>query len=159
MRICDGKHRSDKCQKVKTPKERKAILVQKVRCFSCLRQGHNRYNCRAKGRCLICGLKHRTSIFKPISEPIQTSNKNPEKQEDLSANIDQNNKASSAMTTISSTTKYTNALLQTALVTANGPDKKCQARILVDTGSQKTFVTQHLRKKQATTEIISERNA
>ena len=49
------------------------------------------------------------------------------------------------MTTLSSTTKYTNALLQTTLVTANGPDKKCQARILVDTGSQKAFITQHLR--------------
>lgn len=40
-----------------------------------------------------------------------------------------------------------NELVQTAVVTASGPTTRRQARILVDTGSQKTFITQDLRKK------------
>ena len=51
------------------------------------------------------------------------------------------------MTTLTSTTTHTNTLMQTALVTASGPIKRCQARILIDTGSQKTFITQCLKNK------------
>ena len=51
------------------------------------------------------------------------------------------------MTTLASTTTHTNTLMQTALVTASGPTTRCQARILIDTGSQKTFITQCLKNK------------
>ena len=51
------------------------------------------------------------------------------------------------MTTLTSTTSHTNTLMQTALVTASGPATRCQARILIDTGSQKTFITQCLKNK------------
>ena len=47
------------------------------------------------------------------------------------------------MTTLTSTTTHTNTLMQTALVTASGPIKRCQARILIDTG----FITQCLKNK------------
>ena len=51
------------------------------------------------------------------------------------------------MTTLTSTSTHTNTLMQTALVTASGPIKRCQTRILIDTGSQKTFITQCLKDK------------
>lgn len=51
------------------------------------------------------------------------------------------------MTTLTSTTTHTNTLMQTALVTASGPIKRCQARIIIDTGSEKTFITQSLKNK------------
>ena len=51
------------------------------------------------------------------------------------------------MTTLTSTTTHTNTLMQAALVTASGPATSCQARILIDTGSQKTFITQYLKNK------------
>ena len=141
-KYCDGKHRHDKCSKVKTTKERKIILAQKNKCLNCLRSGHKRYQCRSKGRCLNCGLKHHTSICEP-SEPNRDSSKRHEKQEDP-----QNSKnVTSAMTTLASTTTHTNTLMQTALVTASGPTTRCQARILIDTGSQKTFITQCLKNK------------
>ena len=74
---CDGKHRHDKCSKVKTTKERKTILAQKNKCLNCLRSGHTRYQCRSKGRCLNCGLKHHTSICEP-SESNREINGNSE---------------------------------------------------------------------------------
>ena len=139
---CDGKHRHDKCSKVKTTRERRTILAQKNKCLNCLRSGHTRYQCRSKGRCLNCGLKHHTSICEP-SEPNRDSSKRHEKQEDP-----QNSKnVTSAMTTLASTTRHTNTLMQTALVTASGPTTRCQARILIDTGSQKPFITQCLKNK------------
>ena len=60
------------------------------------------------------------------------------------------------MTTLTSTTTHT--LMQTALVTASGPTMRCQARILIDTGSQKRFITQCLKNtlqlKAARNEIL-----
>ena len=53
------------------------------------------------------------------------------------------------MTTLASTIvtyKYTNATWH-ALVTASGPTTRCQARNLIDTGSQNTFITQCLKNK------------
>ena len=62
------------------------------------------------------------------------------------------------MTTLASTTTHTNTLMQTALVTASGPTTRCQARILIDAGSQKTFITQCLKNmlqlKAAQNEIL-----
>ena len=137
---CDGKHRHDKCSKVKTTKERRTILAQKNKCFNCLRSGHARYQCRSKGRCLNCRQKHHTSICEP-SEPNRDSSKKHENQEDPQ----NKNIVTSTMTTLASTTTHTNTLMQTALVTASGPTTRCQARILIDTGSQKTFITQCLK--------------
>ena len=139
---CDGKHRLDKCSKVKTTKERRTILAQENKCLNCHRSGHTRYQCRSKGRCLNYGLKHHTSICEP-SEPNWDSSKRHEKQEDP-----QNSKnVTSTMTTVASTTTHTNTLMQTALVTASGPTTRCQARILIDTGSQKTFIAHCLKNK------------
>ena len=116
--------------------------MQKNKCLNCLRSGHTRYQCHSKGRCLNCGLQHHTSICEP-REPNRDSSKKHEKQEEP-----QSNKiVTSTMTTLASTMSHTNTLMQTALVTASGPATRCQARILIDTGSQKTFITQCLKNK------------
>ena len=141
-KYCDGKHRHDKCSKVKTTKERRTILAQKNKCLNCLRSGHTSYQCLSKVRCLNCGLKHHTSICEP-GEPNRDSSKRHEnKKTHKTAKT-----PPSTMTTLASTTTYTNTLMQTALVTASGPTTRCQARILIDTGSQKTFITHCLKNK------------
>ena len=144
--------RHDKCSKVKTTKERRTILAQKNKCFNCLRSGHTRYQCRSKGRCLHCRQKHHTSICEP-SEPNRDSSKKHENQEDPQ----NNNIVTSTMTTMASTTTHTNTLMQTALVTASGPTTRCQARTLIDTGSQKTF-HYAMPEEYVTVESSSERN-
>ena len=51
------------------------------------------------------------------------------------------------MTTLASTTTHKNTLMQIALVTASGRTTRCLTRILIDTGSQKTFITHCLKNK------------
>ena len=67
-------------------------------------------------------------------------------------------KSCQSLDTWFSTRTHTNTLMQTALVTASGPTTRCQARILIDTGSQKTFITQCLKNtlqlKAARSEIL-----
>lgn len=116
--------------------------MQKNKCLNCLRSGHTRNQCRSKGRCLNCGLKHHTSICEP-RESHRDSSKKHEKQEEPESN----KIVTSTMTTLTTTTSHTNTLMPTALVTACGPATRCQARILIDTRSQKTFITQRLKNK------------
>ena len=51
---CERPHFPDKCQKVTDPKKRKEILVEKKRCFTCTRSGHNSQACKAKKTCYKC---------------------------------------------------------------------------------------------------------
>ena len=75
---CNNKHRASKCQTVKSAEQRRSILIQKRRCFNCLCSGHNKQQCRSKGRCLNCSLKHHTSICEPNRNQTHELNKKPE---------------------------------------------------------------------------------
>ena len=59
---CNGSHRSEKCDKLKTIEERLAFLQQHKRCFNCASFKHSSNRCKSKGRCLKCQRKHHTSI-------------------------------------------------------------------------------------------------
>ena len=120
-------------------------LNQQKRCFNCLRSGRTKYQSHSRGRCLNCRLKHHTSICSP-HQPSQDSNKKPtEKQENSTQNSKDIWPTSTTLATMATT--HTNVLLQTAFITASGSTTWHQARILIDTGSQKTFITQDLRNK------------
>ena len=62
--FCNQKHYPDKCKNVTDPARRKAILMEKKRCFVCTREGHaaGSPKCSAKRMCMTCGGKHHTSI-------------------------------------------------------------------------------------------------
>ena len=62
--FCNQKHYPDKCRNVTDPARRKAILMEKKRCFVCTREGHSAGSpkCSAKRMCMSCGGKHHTSI-------------------------------------------------------------------------------------------------
>ena len=64
LRYCNGSHRPEKCDKLKTVEERLAFLQQHKRCFNCAGFKHSSNRCKSKGRCLKCQRKHHTSICK-----------------------------------------------------------------------------------------------
>ena len=151
---CDSKHCHNNCDRVKTIKQRKMKLNQQKRCFNCLRSGRTKYQCHSRGRCLNCRLKHHTSICEP-RQPSQDSNKKPtEKQENSTQNSKDIWPTSTTLATVATT--HTNVLLQTAIITASGSTTWHQAHILIDTGSQKTFITQDLRNKLQLNQIQNE---
>lgn len=114
-------------------KQRKMILNQKKRCFNCLRSGYTKYQRRSGGRCLNSGLKPYFNVT--------TQTKSRSKKKNRPKNKKTQNKTAKAFDPHTATPR-TNALLQTAIVTASGPTTRHKARILVDTGSHKTFITQ-----------------
>ena len=64
---CNGSHRSDKCDKIKTVEERLAFFQQHKRCLNCAGFKHSSNRCKSKGRCLKCKRKHHTSICKMVN--------------------------------------------------------------------------------------------
>ena len=129
---CDGQHKPEKCNAVSTAERRINILRRQRRCFNCLKMYHFTRTCHAKMRCSICCGKHHVSICKPQSGDTI--------KETRESNVDQTTHVGAAH----STQSRTSILLPSATVIVQGRSGSRQARVLFDTGSQRTFVTKKL---------------
>lgn len=120
------------CTSVKDVKERRAILLRGGRCFNCLRPHHHAKECDSHKKCRYCHKKHHQSIcekcppiepLKPLEEVIHTS-----------ANTSNIAKGQGLV------------LLQTARAVASAKEGgiSVKVRILFDTGSQRSYVTEAL---------------
>ena len=158
--FCDQQHPSDACRVVPRIDERKAILMRAGRCFTCLRRGHISRDCRSKGKCTKCSGRHHVSICmrgsgssshmssnpagtvtpgQPTKDPLTSTNKhglNPE----------------AAAYKSTSTSLYVDAsntvLLQTAqtvVYNLTAPQSPLQVRAILDSGSQKSYVTSRVK--------------
>ena len=124
-------HFSNECKEVTDVKQRKAILQAAKRCFRCLRLGHLSKDCNFNRKCFHCNGNHNSALCnKDEQEPKQ------EPKPDTSM-------------AMSSVKEKTNVLLQTATTYAYGEDKtkKVTVNILFDGGSQKSFISEELKRK------------
>ena len=157
---CDKRHFPDKCRIVTNPEKRKEILKQKKRCFVCTKEHHLAHECRAKRSCFRCSGKHHTSICGETR-----NDRNQEKSEQDFA-TEASKKVYTTSTVVESkpvvlTTKQGNpdgmennekgigsVLLQTARVKVIDPktDKKVTCRLILDTGSQRSYITKRLQR-------------
>ena len=153
---CEQPHMSHHCTSVVNVSARKQVLKASGRCFNCLRKGHLGRHCKSSGRCQKCKAKHHTSICK-LLEP-RGVNQTPPTAVPATA------PASSTSTTLDpEAPSYTptssnnalcpdkrrNVLLQTAhciLYNPSNPSATVEARVLFDTGSQKSYITEHTRR-------------
>lgn len=124
--FCNGSHFNDQCEKYKTSADRKAMI--RNRCYQCFRSGHSIQNCRSQRQCFHCKErgKHNRALC-PNQFPSQ------EKTSTLSAT---NNKGDTA--------------LQTAVTIASKDGDtfhQVKCRILFDSGSQRSYVTQKIARK------------
>ena len=132
---------------------RRAILRKKGKCFLCLRSGHIIKHCDSQYKCQKCGGHHHVSIcekntFKPPVPGDKIS-----QQHESTRNQQSNQPKTAQGTQTESSTNYvesnTAVLLQTAqsLVGKIGVvmDEKHKARIVFDSCSQRSYISNRLR--------------
>ena len=149
---CAGTHRPEKFDKIKTVEERRSLLQRQQRCLNCLGLNHTKIQCFSKGRCMKCKKKHHTSICDENQENTTQSassqikdDKGP-KNDQLSVDSMLKNRTHMGATHVLPSKAH--ILMQSAVTKISGNNKKYyQARILFDTGSQRTFITQEMKHK------------
>ena len=123
--FCSDGHYSSECTKYKTVGERTAKAKEDSLCFICLRTGHNKGKCTSRKSCWICNKQpgHHTALHSDAS--VRTDN-----ETSLSAAVKQGTKG------------FT--FLKTAVAKAGFKDKLLRTNILIDEGSQRSFITNKL---------------
>lgn len=152
---CGEFHFSSSCGRVKNISARKEILKQNKRCYLCLRIGHRASECDKSRKCRRCDGKHHQSICN--RELISTSPKLNSKLTEESLKQESNdhgnslteNQNSTTTTTATCTRNPSKVLLQTATTFAysHHSTTTIPVRVLLDSGSQRSYVTNHLKKR------------
>ena len=148
-------HFPDKCDVITNIETRKTLLKSQRRCFNCTKKVNNLKYGRSKKTCFKCKERHHTSIcYQPGRSEIGEN----EKESSESSKIDDKNKKTSTMLTNS--IKNREIILQSAVVLLTiHQHRKIEAKMILDTGSQRSYVSQkvprHLILKTIRTEEIS----
>ena len=129
---CLDDHPPSQCQKVTNIKSRYDILKKYGKCFVCLKSGHIAKYCPSNYICRKCNGKHNISVC---------------------------NKDNSANSVVSHVDASSSILLQTARTEVVSIDDlhSLTTRILFDSGSQRTYVTDNVRKLLKLKTIRSEK--
>ena len=127
--FCGQSHKPQHCQSITDVKARKDILQKKGKCFRCLKTGHLSSRCTSRISCFTCKRSHHQAVCEGERQP-RDDNKNP-----------------SSSTLYASSNSSASVLLQTARanVAAESDGKTKEARILFDSGSQLSYVSEELR--------------
>ena len=122
-------------------KPRKGILLRSGQCFNCLKTNHKSQDCGSTRICRHCNRKHHQSIC----EQVYLAGSNPGNNTETSDN-GSNSEAISSTNTSSVTKSQRTILLQTAhtLAFAEPSSPAVQVHILLDSGSQLSYITERL---------------
>jgi len=159
--FCQGEHFNDECDQYKVLTERKQRLLSLGRCFLCFKIGHTFRDCPLiqKSSCYYCGKRghHNRAIC-----PKKFENKPEEKTENSGNLLDSNNvsadqvhnRSAESVNSTSASFEQTllisgeRVLLQTATVPIQAADgSKILAKVLLDSASHRTFMTDRLAKQ------------
>ena len=138
---CGGSHYSASCEDVIEPNARFEILKRNRRCFVCLKPDHQSTSCNKNCR--------GQTAPKPSDSFVPSNQNSHETRNSALVSIDtENPQPLETTTTASSATKGT-VLLQTASVIARNEDgsKSIRVKILFDSGSQRSYVTDSLKSR------------
>jgi len=110
------------------------------RCFVCFQKNHLSHQCKSSYSCFKCGNKHHISICTDNKEKanntpfVNNEDKAPAKEISTHTAMSDNNN---------------NVLLQTASteIFSSSPSNKINARLLFDTGSQRSYITKESKDK------------
>ncbi|XP_069365610.1 uncharacterized protein [Maniola hyperantus] len=125
--FCQENHFNDQCKAFTTLRERKNKLIN--RCYACLRIGHTVKTCVRKPKCAHCneiGSHNRALCPRTLSKEIEPTN------------------------TLMQLNAKGTTILQTAVVNAKSEKEghvETKCRILLDSGSQRTYITREVAKQ------------
>ncbi|XP_032235994.2 uncharacterized protein LOC116617405 [Nematostella vectensis] len=147
---CLGKHKSENCEKFKSPGERKKLLVKYARCFRCLRKNHRSYECKSKdSNCKGCAGAHHVSICEYGNQASgQTETPQQGREESEQAGEASSNHVASGFVESFHVGSGTRIALQTAqgIVSWEG-GVSASTRFLFDAGSHCSFITTSAARK------------
>ena len=148
--FCEQKHVSSSCTVVTDVSARKEALRKAGRCYVCLRKGHISRDCRSTGSCNKCRGRHHHAVCPRRNE--NATNPSIVSSSPIAEDVNQTSGATHRPTNVSYVDSQTPILLQTAklqLYSLNDtvdPPSCNEARAVMDSGSQRTYVTSRLRE-------------
>ena len=134
---CKGNHNSIDCHIVSDRSARLAQLRKEGRCFICLRKGHIAGKCESKYRCNACHRSHHISLCERNSRSSKDAQQAQEKS--LETKEVSNLHVNSAKS----------ILLQTAqaiIYSPVNPQRRIVVRLIFDSGSQRSYVSERVRR-------------
>ena len=150
---CHHNHFSASCTKVVELNERRDILKRSGRCFNCLRSNHKSKDCDSSKNCRYCHRRHHQSICEQCPtikrEPVTSDRGIPSRQ-----NADQQVSVSNFASQVDGKRIV---LLQTAHVEAIGDQAAVPVRVLLDNGSQLSYITTSVKTRLNLKPIRQER--
>ncbi|UYV84916.1 hypothetical protein LAZ67_X003999, partial [Cordylochernes scorpioides] len=144
--FCGNGHPSQECysgQRMHLPEKKDKAKWKNV-CFWCLLPGHGFKKCRIKPRCPVCGGKH-CPIMCPTLEAQKTSH-----LQKAELKVSRESPATKQETANQFTSKTLNnatvggVYLQTLIVKISGPKGKHNVRVLLDCGSQRSYISKRM---------------
>lgn len=144
MCLLSNEHCSTSCSVVRDTAQRRSILERDKRCFNCLRFDHDVKDCTNPKKYRHWQQRHHQSICSMLDQ-------GKPKSKEVSA------EETKTTTTVSNKAKGT-VLLQTAkaMVVNDVNSKIAHVRILLDTGSQRTYITSRLKSRLNLSPVKSE---
>ena len=157
---CRQSHSSNSCRTVTDPAERKHILRKTGRCYVCLRKHHTSRECHSTLRCNNCTGRHHVSIctgfraqhsprIPSAGTPVQPQQLTSHNQAGISAKANVPVNTTPTTTAMQCVTTKVPVLLQTARTCAfktSTPETTMEVRIIFDSGSQRSYVTNNLKE-------------
>ncbi|CAB4039577.1 G2 M phase-specific E3 ubiquitin- ligase, partial [Paramuricea clavata] len=159
---CQQPHPSNSCSTVTDRNERKEILKRSGRCYICLRKNHVARECKSKIKCFKCDKRHHISICPSNSKvkpnpPEQEASHQPTPSEEHPRMQPQGHQPTNQTREQPQNTHVnmfvdaqSSILLQTArdfIYNPKDPSKTLQARLIFDSGSQRSYITSTIRDK------------
>ena len=148
--FCKQEHPSRDCTNVVDVEARKQALRRSGRCYICLRRNHIARKCRSNIKCTECDGRHHVAVcqsrFKGSTKTSSSTSNPPRSSLNPEAPTYAPSVSDPALWTYSSK----RVLLQTATAIAFNPDnpsKTSRVRIVLDTGSQNSYVIDNVRNQ------------
>ncbi|XP_064483072.1 uncharacterized protein LOC135395916 [Ornithodoros turicata] len=143
-----SQHLLEGCDRGLSPDEIRNTLRREGCCFLCGKKGHRSKDCRVcwKLRCGRCHRRHLTQLCLGSSRTEQPAASNPSSA--LAATTSTENVVTSLSSSTIFSSPRSDVLLQTAKVWLEGSNgRRILARILLDGGSQRSFIRQEVSTK------------